>query len=164
MAVRTQWAMQIETQETLTSGVPALTATGAGSSLIHNGYNAGGTIHATSSVPATKCWYGTATLSAGALTLDLTALATGTQGTVDLTGLKVQVMTIRNPSAALITLTEGAANGYEILGNTWKTGLLSGQRVMIFGNEATPDVGSSTKNIDITGTGTQYLEIGIVAG
>jgi hypothetical protein len=107
-------------------------------------------------------------LVAGAVTIDLTSLPglNGEAGAVNGTGLKVQSIRFRNKStnANLITVTEGASNGYELAGNTWKLGLLPGQSTQMFGNDATPDIAAGAKTIDVTGTGAQILEVHVVMG
>jgi hypothetical protein len=42
--------------------------------------------------------------------------------------------------------------------------LAPGQEFLFFGNEATPDVGSGAKNIDLVGTLTQGVQVVVVAG
>jgi hypothetical protein len=72
------------------------------------------TYTSSSSVPVTKIASGTATLSGGALTIDLTSL-TGLAGeAITFSGLKVQFAFFRNPtsSANNITVGRGATNGY----------------------------------------------------
>jgi hypothetical protein len=164
MAVSCVYALTMTVTETLSgSTVPALSA--SNNSLIHSGYNKSGTLNASSTAPATKCAHVLQALTAGAATIDLTAVQ-GTQGNVTFSGLKIQLFraTATTGNANVLTLTEGASNGYELAGNTWKVGLLSGQSFMFFGNDGAPDVGGSAKDIDLAGTGSQSVEISIVGG
>lgn len=125
------------------------------------------TYTASTSVPVTKFSSGEKTLSGGAGTLNLAALPGVTADeTVDGTGLKVQFAWFRNKStnANNITITFGASNPYNLLGSAFVMVLAPGQSVKIFGNEATPDVASGAKNIDLAGTASQILEYQIVMG
>lgn len=66
----------------------------------------------------TKVWSGTVTLTAGALTLDMTALTRSPLATVDLTGLEILAIHIKAASTntQLVTIVPGASNGYTALG------------------------------------------------
>lgn len=126
-------------------------------------------LHATSVPPITKIAGGQVALAAGAKTLSLVALTgLGANGAdVNMNGLKVQAIYAENPStnANTISIAKGASQGYEFSGSDGKLTLAPGQSVLLFGNDATPDVASgSAHNIDLTGTGTQALNIIIVAG
>lgn len=69
-------------------------------------------------IAATKAWSQTVTLTAGAATLDLTALARTGLPTVDLTGLEILSIMFRAASTntSAITIVPGASNGYTALG------------------------------------------------
>lgn len=118
-------------------------------------------------VPVTKHAAFQQALTAGAATIDLTALPglTGDE-TVDGTGLKVQVAKFRNLStnANDITVTEGASNGYELLGSAFTFILKPGQSLTLFLDDAAPDIASGARTIDVSGTGTQELECHFVMG
>lgn len=131
-----------------------------------NGMNETGTLTASTGVPVTKQSSGQITMSGGAGELNLAALLGATADeTVVGTGLKVQAIKFRNKStnANTITVAEGASNGYALLGAFTMT-LQPGQSVTILGNDATPDVASGDRIIDITGTGSQILEYQVVLG
>ena len=135
-------------------------------SLLHNGYSTEQILGSGSSVPCTKVAPFLATLIAGALTIDLTALV-GTNGAaVDLTGLKIQAIKFRAPTtnSAVINIAPGVANDYDLLGASFSIDLLPGQEVMAFLNEAAPDVATADAEIDLAGTGTDALEVILVAG
>ena len=104
-------------------------------------------------------------LTAGAATIDLTAL-TGTNGAaVDFTGLKVQAAKFINPVGnAAMTITFGATNPYLLGGTAFKWILSAGQELLVYLNDASPDVASGAKNIDISGTLAQSLTCVLVAG
>ncbi len=125
------------------------------------------TYTASSTIPVTKHSEGTKLLSTGAGTFDLTQLPGKTADeTVNGTGLKVQFAWFRNPAtnANAITITFGASNPYLLKGSAFKMILQPGQSDKFFGDDATPDVGGSSKTIDIAGTGSQGLEYLIVMG
>lgn len=124
---------------------------------------------AASTVPATKVAGGSVALDAGAKTLDLTSLTgLGANGaTEDFTGLKIQALYFENPStnANSISIAPGASNGYNFSGADGKLTLQPGQSVLLFGNDATPDVANgSADQIDFAGTLVQPFNIVMVAG
>lgn len=164
MSVSVTYETKISTAETLETNV---VAAGSNSKTVtHTGYNSSNSLAAATTQPATKCAYFSKALSAGAATIDLTAL-TGTNGaSVTFSGLKVQCWKFKNPStnANSITVTFGASNAYLLGGTAFKWVLSPGQEICGYGYDATPDVSGSTKDIDISGTGSQALEVSLVAG
>lgn len=134
--------------------------------LVFDQFNNLDTLTADSTVPVTKSFAAELALSTGAKILDLTALTDGVLATKDFTGLKVQVIKLINKTgnANDMTFAVGASNGYNLMGSDWTITLTAGQHILLFGNDATPDVGSGAKTIDVTGTGSQAFQILIVAG
>ena len=125
------------------------------------------TLTASSTVPATKHAEFQKVMSGGAGTIDLTALPGKTvDETINGTGLKVQTAKFRNlpTNANKITIKFGAANPYNLKGSTFTFELLPGQSDLFLGNDATPDIASGARTIDISGTGSQVLEVMIVMG
>lgn len=164
MSVSAVVDMNVTVTETLETNVGGLSSTAR--SVTHNGYNSSRTINSGSAQPATKVASFEKDLSGGAATIDLTSI-TGTNGaTVNLNGLKVQAFKVKAKSANAnpITLTEGASNGYELLGASWTIILQPSQEVLVWGHDSTPDVSGTTKTIDMSGTDTQGVEIIVVAG
>jgi hypothetical protein len=150
--------------ETLGVNVPDVDV--ANARIVHNAFNTNLSLNGTSSPPVTKVVATQKALAAGVGTLDLTALV-GTNGAVvDLSTLKVQAVKFRNPStnANAITVTFGAANPYLLGGAAWKFILEPGMEIVVYGNDKTPDVDSTHKNIDLAGTLVQALDVVIVAG
>lgn len=159
MSVTTSWRLTVDTNETLSTEVDASTSP----VVTHAGFSTNGTMSASTSPPATLVSYETITLSTGA-TIDLTAL-TGTNGiAVDGSGLKVQLFKIKNNGAAAMTFSEGASNGYALLGAAWSLILLAGQEMLVQLNDAAPDIAGADAEIDVTGTDTQEFELSIVMG
>lgn len=132
----------------------------------HNGLNRTETLNAGSSVPAT---IGTAyrlTLSAGAATIDLRALPATNGGTLDGNGLKVQLVKFRNKpeNANDITIVKGATNGYNLAGANFSVTLAPDQELTLYLDDKAPDVSGTAKTLDVTGTGSQILEVEFVLG
>jgi len=152
--------MNLTVIETLTGD--ALQSSGA--NVVHDAFNKGATIDASSAVPATKVYAAEIALSGGAYTIDLSSLAT-LQETLDATGLKVQAIKLINKAGnAVMTFSEGAANGYALLGASWTLDLLAGQEAQFYLNEAAPDVAAGDKTIDVAGTGTESFQVILVLG
>lgn len=115
--------------------------------------------------PAAEISAGKLALVAGALTIDLTALA-GSQGNIDGTGKRVQILKVVNPAGNNpITLKAGAANGYN-LGNdaNWRITLPGGDEVTLKFNGTNPVIAAGAKDIDVTGTLTESFDITIILG
>lgn len=98
--------------------------------------------------------------------IDLTALPATLGGTLDATGKKVRALYLVAGSAnvAAITIGDGASNGYELAGNTWKVALTGGQRALLYAAAGAPDVGASAKMIDVSGTNGDTLDVVVVVG
>lgn len=162
MSVVADWALKINVSETLEAGIDA-----APSPVVaHTDFSTRGTYTATSTVPATVVSADEIALVGGAHTIDLEALP-GTNGaTVVGTGLKVQLFKFKNTGTNVMTLTEGAANGYRLLGTAagWEIAVFAGQEVLINGNDLTPDVAGVDSEIDIAGTAVETFEVMIVLG
>lgn len=162
-AVTLRYMSKMPTDETLTiSGAAAETTT---ITVVNNGYDTEASYNADTTVPVTEAAYFSQALSGGSATIDLTSL-TGANGvSIDLTGLKVQSAKFRNPVGnSAITITFGAADPYLLGGVAFKWILLEGQEIMFFGNDGAPDVASGAKDIDLSGTGVEELEVSLVAG
>ncbi len=135
--------------------------------LIHTLGTIGGTLSSNSSVPITKPWSDNVAMTAGAVTLDFTALDQVNLPVVNATGLKLQLFIFRNLSANsnTITIKDGATNGYDIFGDSsGQITLNPGEVEMRFCNESLEDVSATVKTIDITGTGTETLEVVMAFG
>lgn len=132
----------------------------------YDAFNQSKSLSAGTTPPVTMAGFFKKALVAGVGTIDLTAFPT-TNGAVDNgTGLKAQGWKFRNPptNTGPITVTFGAANPYLLRGAGWKMIIQPGQEDMGYGADLTPDVGPTSKNIDISGTGTESLEVSLVLG
>lgn len=133
------------------------------------GMNVDATLTASTTPAVTKYSAGTATMSGGAVTIDLTSLpdTNGTAGAVTLTGMKLAVAKFRNKStnANEITIAKGASNGHTGFGSAFSITLQPGDEVMFKFNDNSGNVavGGTDKTIDISGTGSQVCEYEFVA-
>ena len=106
-------------------------------------------------------------LVAGAKTIDLTAVPDLNGGTVDGTGKKPRALFFGNPStnAGNITFAVGASNGSDGIAGSWSITLRPGEDVTIKIADTGPSAVSGTKkNIDVTGTGTEQFDFGVIFG
>ncbi len=164
MSVSLSYATNLTAIETLDTNVPA--AAEANRKVTHNQFNKTASLTGATTPPVTKVAAFEKALSAGAGTIDLTALP-GTNGAVvDGTGLKVQAIKLTNKAvnANSIKVAVGGTNGYELAGADFAATLQPGQELVLFGNDATPDVDGTHKTLDLTGTGSQVLQVIVVLG
>lgn len=159
MTVSARIQMNLSVTETLTGD-----ALQSAANVVHDAFNLGQTINASSAVPGTKVYAKELSLSGGAATIDLTSLATLSE-TLDGTGLKVQAFKFINKTGnSVMTFSEGASNGYALLGASWTFQLLAGQQQQGFLNDAAPDIATADRTIDVAGTGTEAFQVIIVLG
>lgn len=127
-----------------------------------------GVLDATTGVPATKVWSDTRTLSGGTETLDLTALTRSPAATVDMTGLKVQLVLIKADATntQVLTIAGAAATPYELFGDSsGQTSIPAGGATLIYGKDGLADVSATVKSVTISSTHlTASYSIIIVAG
>lgn len=160
MAVSALVAFQAQITETLASGVDG----SASPSILHAAFDDSYSLSSSSTPPITKCVVKSVALSGGAATIHLGTI-TGTNGLAqDMSGLKVQIFRVKNTGTNAMTFTVGASEGYNLMGASMNFVLLSGQQLMFYGNDATPDVAAADRQIDVAGTGTETFELTILAG
>ena len=163
MSVSVVWAETITVTEVLPNNQGS-TATDAKRTVTHDAFNEGGTLTSATTPPVTVCAHFVQTLSGGAATINFAAL-TGTNGaTVDCTGLKPQLVRVKNLGANNLVITEGASNGLALLGASFSVTVFPGAVHEFFLNDAASDVASGDRTIDLAGTGSQTSEWTIVAG
>lgn len=122
----------------------------------------GPVLKSTTTPPVTKVVSLSQALSGGAATVTLTSLSYEGD-TVDLTGLKIQVLKLKNESSNAITVSEGASNGYAFNGGN-DIVVPAGGECFFVTNETNPDVAAGDATLDLAGTGTDTLLIEIAAG
>lgn len=136
-------------------------------SVSQNGFNLNNvSLNANSTVPATKSSYKTYTLGGGGtLTIDLTDLDGLLEAAVDGTGLKVQTIVVRNPSSNnAVTIAPGASNPYPLWGTGNSREVKPGARFGEYFADQLADVASNAKEIDLSGTAGQTIDIGLCLG
>lgn len=152
----------IQTTETL-AGLPAV----VNKSVTTSAYSPSSReFTATTVPPVSKAAYPQHTQAASADTIDLTAIPSGLQGTVDGTGLKVQLFRLYNTSTntGTVTIEAGASNGYLLFGTAGKVIVPIGGRITFEGYDSLPDVAAAAKNLTLTGTATDVYDIEIILG
>lgn len=122
--------------------------------------------NASTTPDAELVYSGTVSLSDGSATLDLTSISNSEGDTIATTGKKVRVFKAKATSdnANALTLTEGASNGYALAGASWKVILEASDSVLFILNDNADAVGASDKTIDLSGTGSQSVDIIIIFG
>lgn len=166
MSLTVTYVASLTVEETLT-GATVTDVPAAAGKVTHSGWNKSDKLTASTTPPATVTASVAQALTAGAATLDLTALP-GTEATVSCSGLKVQKLRLQNPptNANPITIAKGASNGWTPAGSAFSITLMPGQDIL-FGNNGVSvgtTVDGTHKTLDLTGTGTQVLNVQIVAG
>jgi hypothetical protein len=130
---------------------------------VHNAFDVATTLNATSTPPAAVASYQEIKNSASG-TLDLTALHTLFQASVDCTTMKLQALHIKNldPTNVFI-IAAGASNGYAIGGNAVK--VQPGGSAIMFFNGGLAAVDSTHKTLDYTGNaGTGDAQVALILG
>lgn len=162
MSVSVNYAATVTVAETLDSNV--LSAPDTTRVITHTSFNETAVLHASSTPPVNKVAEFLLTLTAGSGSIDLRSL-TGTNGaSVDGNGLKVQVIRIKNLGENPMTFIDGATNGYPVFGDGNPLEIPVGGHIQLYGNDKLPDVSSTAKIVDVTGTGSQTAEVTIVLG
>lgn len=155
--------LTLDANETVASTLAGFAATG-GTNLAHFGFSTRVNLTPSSTPDVEAVSYQTLALTAGAKTIDLTALPV-TGGTYDATGKKVRAFMVKNKAGnAVLTVSEGATNGYALLGTGFTFKLLAGQQLLVYLADSAPTVASGDKTIDFAGTGTEESEISIAIG
>lgn len=160
--------LQLEATE---SGValPDSPAAPSTQSLTHSGFNVAQSFSAASVPVGDAIAFFEVTLSGGAASINLAALPHN-GATIDGTGKKVQAAIFRNPAGNNpMTITDGASNGYNIFGDASGQVTIPGHAskpsaVAIFFPEGLQDIAAGDRTIDVAGTGTEVLEVGLVLG
>lgn len=129
-----------------------------------NGGNVDITLDADSTPAVDTHAVGKQALTAGAATIDLTAL-TGPNGVaVSLSGKKPRAVLLENTGAAAMTVSKGSSNGYTGFGSAFSLTLPAGAKVELYFGSNGVAVSGTDKTLDLTGTGTQELKYQIVCG
>ena len=152
-----------DTRETISAATQGLAATG-GAAVSHTAFSLRTRLSSTTTPDVEAVSYQVAALVAGAKTIDLTALPT-TEGTYNATGKKVRAFMVKNRTGnAALTISEGATDGYALLGAGFSFRLAANQQAVFYLADAAPVVAAADKTIDLSGTGTQESEITFIIG
>lgn len=130
-----------------------------------------GTLTATTTPAVSKVFSKSVNLSSGAGSLDLTSLTGPAGTTVDFTGLKVHLVKLACPSTntAGITVDRAASTAYNLFGadnaSAEQVEVLPGASLLFYhGNDQTEDVDATHKDVQLAGTGSEAIEVILVAG
>ncbi len=103
-------------------------------------------------------------LTAGAATIDLSAL-TGTNGrAVNGTGKKILAIFLKPLGANPMTFTAGASNGYLLFGASGSVAVPNGGFLLKGFGSALSAIDGTHKTIDVAGTGSQTCQVQILFG
>lgn len=167
MAFSAQLKSELTVVETVPSAATPFAAE-ANRNVIHDQLNETVNLNSGSTPAATAVAAFQKALTAGAATIDLTALPlTGaTSQTQSFNGLKLRAAKFRNPSSnsGAITIQTGASNGYAPFGTAGVVVLSPGQSALVNYESDAAAVSSTVKNIGLSGTGTEALDVILVAG
>lgn len=159
MSLSVQIQSKVTTTETLSGD-----DLNANSTLLHNGYDTDRTLTSATTPDVTKAAYQTVTLSGGAATIDLTSLLLNASA-VTLDGTQPRGVHLKNTGAASMTIAKGASNGYTGFGASFSVTLPPNAGfLMEWGTDNATAVSSTVKTLDITGTGTDTLQVSVAAG
>lgn len=152
--------LALTTTETRTDGDLA-----PGTTLIHSGYDVTANLTAATTPDETKAAYDQVAMSGGTGTIDMTALALQ-DASVTITGLKPRgvLFTALAANAGNLTIAKGASNGYDGLGSAFSITLEPGMSVAVYFSTQGNAVSGTNKTLDLSGTGTDGLTYGIIAG
>lgn len=164
MSVKLTYNAVATVEETITDGTPA--ALDSKSKVTHDQFNTTKTLDGATTPPVTKCAFFTQALTVGSATIDLSALPGTNNAVIDGTGLKVQLIRFKTPTANAnpISVDVGASNGYALAGANFHVTLGPGQEITFYGDDDTPDIATTAKELDLSGTGSQTLEVEVVMG
>ena len=151
-------ATVVETLPNNTGSAPTATR-----QVTHTEYNESATLNSGSTPPATLVAEFLLTLTAGAATIDLTALTGTNSATVDGTGLRPQVVRIKNLGANAMTFVTGASNGHNHFTSSGTVVRPSGH-IMNFPYDGDEDIDATHKTWGVSGTGSQTAEVTIILG
>lgn len=147
MTVSAQYDFKLIVTET-----PALALDlAANPDIIHQITGDSGTLNASSNVTAAAVISDAVTLSAGALTINLTSYSRTTLApAVDFTGTKVKLWKFKalSTNTQTVTISGGASNGYLLFGTAGNCILAPGEVRYGYAPATAPTVSSTLKNID----------------
>lgn len=164
MSVTLTYATNVTISETPSAGVPAIDANQA---IKQSQYSTALALTGTTTPNVKKSCKQVFTITTGAVTIDLTSL-TGLNGAaLSMSGSKGRVIKIKAPAGngASMTIAKGASNGYTGLGSAFSVTLPPGAEFCFYDGGAGGTVGSGSKTLDVSGTGSSdTLQVEVVGG
>jgi hypothetical protein len=154
--------LRFSVKETVTDA--AGYASAARSTVVFDGGGLSESLDADSTPPADTPAVGKQALTAGAATIDLTALTGVNSAAVSLSGKKPIAVLFENTGANAMTIAKGASNGYTGFGSSYSETIPAGGKLFKWLGANGTAVSGSVKTLDLTGTGTQELKYQIIAG
>lgn len=154
--------MSLTVSETVTSP----DAAAANATVKHDQFNVSKTANSSAPYSVTLTASQEIALVAGAKTIDLTALIGTNLGAVSLDTKKPIWLLIKNKSTNVggpMTFAKGASNGYTGLGASFSIQIPIGGSILIDLNTGTTTVSSTVKNIDVSGSGTDVIQLCVLA-
>lgn len=148
MSVNAKINLDVTAEELLATGIETLDDVRH----FHNVASPDVTLNAGSTPPATVAYSDEVQLSAGAYTIDLTALPGALGTTRDFSGLKIQAIKIvaNSQNTAAVTVDVGAVNGYNWLGSASAHATLGpGEAVAGYFVDTLPDISGTASDIDL---------------
>jgi hypothetical protein len=164
MAVSVTYRADLTVVETI-GATPALSS--ADQTITHNALNRTIPLTASSTPDAELVAETRVTLTAGAATIDLTAIPTNRGGTIDGTGKKVRAFKFRAPSdntGGAISVAAGASNGLAMAGSDFKYNVGIDCEVQGYLKDTSTAIDATHKTLDLAGTGTDALDVIFVLG
>jgi hypothetical protein len=162
MSVQVTYGSKLTVAETLPGGDLASNAR----TVTHNGNDTAGAFNAGSTPPVSQIAAFSIPMVNGAATINLRALLGTNAAAVDGNGLKAQFVKFINPgtNANPITISKGAANGYDGFGADFSITLGPGGELLLKLNSYGDVISDGNKTLDLDGTGTQALTMELVNG
>ena len=165
MAVALTYASTMTVVETFSAAQAPAAAAGS-NTITHALFNGSQSLNAGTTVPVSAVAAFNKPLVAGAATIDLTVLPQTGGGTFSGNGLYVRAIKFIADAANAnpITIKFGAANPYNLFGASWQIILSAGMEFLAFLVSGAPQIAAGAKNIDLSGTGVQDVNVIIVLG
>jgi len=164
MSVTADYSFFVKAVETVALGIDGVTNPDVEFSI--SGLQ--GRLTGSTTVPVTKSWKDQIQLSAGAATLDLTALANGNLPNVTFSGLKVQLVALFAAvlNTAAVVVDVGSSNGYYLFGDAnGQVTIPAGGCAAFYCAEGLPDVGSGAKALAFSSSDVDsIIDVLLVAG
>ncbi len=147
--------------ETITSGL----GSGAQDSQLSHKMSVSQSLTPTTSTPVSSAASFALTLSGGTADIDLNQVTMANGVTADWSGIKVQALGMQvGTSEAVMTIATGASSAYAFGGAAFSCEVEPGGTLILFQNEAAPDVSTSARYMRVSGTGTQSCQVMLLGG